>query len=338
MKKYFLIILFVSAMTIVKAQDPNFSQFYASPLTINPALTGSPNSDFRFFTNYRQQWIGNNTSYNTGTLSLDARLFKDQLEQKNHVFGVGGFFMRDQSLNGYFKSMYASINSSYSMAIDENGVHNIGIGLAGIYGDRRLDFSQLSFSEQFGSEGFNTALPTGENSLASLKPYVSVASGLIYRFRGEETDIDFGVSGYHYNKPKQSFLSDSLGNYLPARFVTNFNMDNYLSENFSLSTNAIFQTQARQSYLAAGVILNYGSMDENVGKIFSVGLFLRSDDAIYPYVGLIVDRLQFGLTYDVVVSNLKTSSYTPRTFELSVIYHLANKNLKERKLVRCSRW
>jgi len=338
MKKYIFTILFASAITIANAQDPNFSQFFASPLTINPALTGSPNSDFRFFTNYRQQWIGNNTSYNTGTLSLDARLFKDQLEEKNHVFGVGGFFMRDQSLNGYFKSTYASMNSSYSMAIDEYGVHNIGIGLAGIYGDRRLDFSQLTFSEQFGSEGFNTALPTGENSLASLKPYVSVASGLIYRFRGEETDIDFGVSGYHYNKPKQSFLSDSLGNYLPARFVTHFNMDNYLSENFSLSTNAIFQTQARQSYLAAGVILNYGSMDENVGKIFSVGLFLRSDDAIYPYVGLIVDRLQFGLTYDVVVSNLKTSSYTPRTFELSVIYHLANKNLKERKLVRCSRW
>ena len=67
-------------------------------------------------------------------------------------------------------------------------------------------------------------------------------------------------------------------------------------------------------------------------------LFVRSDDAIFPYVGLIVDRLQFGFTYDVAVSNLKTSSYTPRTFELSVIYHVANKNLKERKLIRCSRW
>ena len=338
MKKYIFIILFVFAITAAKAQDPNFSQFFASPLTINPALTGSPNSDFRVFTNYRQQWVGNNTSYNTGTLSVDARLFKEQLEEKNHVFGVGGFFMRDQSLNGYFKSTYASINTSYSMAIDEYGVHNIGIGLAGIYGDRRLDFSQLTFSEQFGSGGFNTALPTGESSLASLKPYMSVASGLIYRYRADETDIDFGVSGYHYNKPKQSFLSDSIGNTLPTRFVTHFNMENYFSENFSLSTNAIFQTQASQSYFAAGAILNFGAMDQNEGKIFSAGLFLRSDDAIFPYVGLIVDRLQFGLTYDVAVSNLKTSSYTPRTFELSVIYHVANKNLKERKLIRCSRW
>ena len=338
MKKTVFIIIFVFAIAAVHAQDPNFSQFFASPLTINPALTGSPNADLRVFSNYRQQWLGNNTSYNTGTLSVDSRLFKEQLGEMNHVFGIGGFFMRDQSLNGFFKSTYASLNASYSMAIDEDGEHNIGIGMAGIYGDRRLDFSQLTFSEQFGSGGFNTALPTGENSLTSLKSYMSVASGLVYRYRGDETNIDFGVSGYHYNNPKQSFLSDALGNSLPTRFVAHFNMENYLSENFSLSTNAIYQTQASQSYLAAGAVLNYGTMDQNEGKIFSAGLFVRSDDAIFPYVGLIVDRLQFGFTYDVAVSNLKTSSYTPRTFELSVIYHVANKNLKERKLIRCSRW
>ena len=337
MRKYILTFIILFAITLVHAQDPHFSQFFASPLTINPALTGNANSDLRVFSNYRQQWLGNTTSYNTGTLSIDSRLFKEQLGDKR-VLGIGGFFMTDQSLNGYFKSTYASINTSYMIALDEAGQHNIGIGLAGIYGDRRLDFSQLTFSEQFGSGGFNTALPTGESSLASLKPYMSVASGLIYRYRADETDIDFGVSGYHYNKPKQSFLSDSLGNTLPTRFVTHFNMENYFSENFSLSTNAIFQTQASQSYFAAGAILNFGAMDQNEGKIFSAGLFVRSDDAIFPYVGLIVDRLQFGFTYDVAVSNLKTSSYTPRTFELSVIYHVANKNLKERKLIRCSRW
>ena len=337
MKKTVFAILFAFAIIGAKAQDPNFSQFFASPLTINPALTGSTNSDLRVFTNYRQQWVGNSTSYNTGTLSLDSRLFKELLAD-NHVFGIGGFFMRDQSLNGYFKSTYASINTSYMIALDKDGNHNLGMGLAGIYGDRRLDFSQLTFSEQFGSGGFNTALPTGESSLASLKPYMSVASGLIYRYNADKADIDFGVSGYHYNNPKQSFLSDSLGNTLPTRFVSHFNMENYFSNNFSLITNAIFQTQASQSYFAAGTILNFGAMDQNEGKIFSVGLFYRSDDAIYPYLGLTVDRWQYGLTYDVAVSNLKTSSYTPRTFELSVIFHVANENLKERKRVRCSRW
>lgn len=177
MKKYILTILLVVAIIDAKAQDPHFSQFFASPLTINPALTGNANSDLRVFTNYRQQWLGNTTSYNTGTLSVDSRLFKEQLGEKR-VLGIGGFFMSDQSLNGYFKSTYASINTSYMIALDDDGQHNFGIGLAGIYGDRRLDFTQLTFSEQFGSGGFNTALPTGESSLANLKPYISVSSGL----------------------------------------------------------------------------------------------------------------------------------------------------------------
>ena len=332
MKKTVFIIIFVFAIAAVHAQDPNFSQFFASPLTINPALTGSPNADLRVFSNYRQQWLGNNTSYNTGTLSVDSRLFKEQLGDKR-VLGIGGFFMTDQSLNGYFKSTYASINTSYMIALDEAGQHNIGIGLAGIYGDRRLDFSQLTFSEQFGSGGFNTALPTGESGLANLKPYISVSSGLLYRYKGEESDIEFGVSGYHYNKPKQSFLSDSTGNYLPARFVTHFSMESYLSDKFSLSTNAIYQTQAKQGYFAAGAILNYGSMEEGEGKIFSTGLFYRSDDAIYPYAGLTINNFQLGLTYDVTVSKFKTSSYTPRTWELSLIYALPHVSLKERKLI-----
>jgi type IX secretion system PorP/SprF family membrane protein len=332
MKKNILIIIIVFAISAVKAQDPHFSQFFASPLTINPALTGNANSDLRVFTNYRQQWLGNTTSYNTGTLSIDSRLFKEQLGDKR-VLGIGGFFMSDQSLNGYFKSTYASINTSYMIALDDAGEHNIGIGLAGIYGDRRLDFTKLTFSEQFGSGGFNTALPTGESSLTNLKPYISVASGILYRYKGEESDIEFGISGYHYNKPKQSFFSDSSGNYLPARFVTHFSMENYLSEKISLSTNAIFQTQAKQSYFAAGAIMNYGSMEDGEGKIFSAGLFYRSDDAVYPYAGLTVNNFQLGLTYDVTVSKFKTSSYAPKTWELSLIYALPHQNTKDKKLI-----
>ena len=332
MKKNILAIILVFLISAINAQDPHFSQFFASPLTINPALAGNVNSDLRVFTNYRQQWLGNTTSYNTGTLSIDSRLFKEQLGEKR-VLGIGGFFMTDQSLNGYFKSTYGSLNASYSMAIDQDGEHNIGIGLAGIYGDRRLDFSQLTFSEQFGSGGFNTALPTGESSLSNLKPYISVASGLVYHYRGEETDINIGVSGYHYNRPRQSFLSDSTGNYLPTRFVTHFSMDNYLSENFSLSTNAIYQMQAKQGYFAAGAILNYGSMEGGEGKIFSTGLFYRSDDAIYPYAGLTINNFQLGLSYDVTVSKFKTNSFTPQTWELSLIYTLPHVSLKERKLI-----
>ncbi|HOA38555.1 MAG TPA: type IX secretion system membrane protein PorP/SprF, partial [Flavihumibacter sp.] len=39
--------------TALKAQDPHFSQFFASPLTLNPAYTGKFNGTVRVSGNYR---------------------------------------------------------------------------------------------------------------------------------------------------------------------------------------------------------------------------------------------------------------------------------------------
>src|SRR5688572_15249431 len=47
MRKYLLVIFVLMQTLTAIAQDPNFSQFFVSPLTLNPALTGKFNGDFR---------------------------------------------------------------------------------------------------------------------------------------------------------------------------------------------------------------------------------------------------------------------------------------------------
>ena len=71
MKKIFTLSVTVMLAFSVVAQDPNFSQFFASPLTLNPALTGKFDGDFRVAGNYRNQWPAFNNAYTTSTLSLD---------------------------------------------------------------------------------------------------------------------------------------------------------------------------------------------------------------------------------------------------------------------------
>jgi len=57
MKKLLLtLLLFPGIVSVSLAQDPNFSQFFASPLTLNPALTGKFDGNFRLAGNYRNQW------------------------------------------------------------------------------------------------------------------------------------------------------------------------------------------------------------------------------------------------------------------------------------------
>jgi hypothetical protein len=58
MKKNLLLFLFVWLFIFpVKAQDFHYSQFYAAPLYLNPALTGSTELS-RVGVNYRKQWPG----------------------------------------------------------------------------------------------------------------------------------------------------------------------------------------------------------------------------------------------------------------------------------------
>ena len=53
---YVLLCIIYFSPESVQAQDPAFSQFFASPLTLNPALTGKFNGTLRVAGNYRNQW------------------------------------------------------------------------------------------------------------------------------------------------------------------------------------------------------------------------------------------------------------------------------------------
>jgi len=80
MKKNLLTLLVCVAMASAsRAQDPNFSQFFASPLTLNPALTGKFDGSFRVAGNYRNQWPTINNAFVTKTVSVDFGIMKNRL-------------------------------------------------------------------------------------------------------------------------------------------------------------------------------------------------------------------------------------------------------------------
>src|SRR5436190_1753150 len=66
-----LYLIFLTAN--VFAQDPEFSQYYAAPLYLNPAFTGTTN-DHRFIANYRNQWPSVAQGYTTTAFSYDYNL------------------------------------------------------------------------------------------------------------------------------------------------------------------------------------------------------------------------------------------------------------------------
>src|SRR5258706_12481046 len=88
---------------VVIAQDPNFSQFFASPLTLNPALTGKFDGVYRVAGNYRNQWPTINIAFITMRVSIDFEILKKSIRETDHfVFGILGF--SDKTAIGDYKN------------------------------------------------------------------------------------------------------------------------------------------------------------------------------------------------------------------------------------------
>jgi len=145
------------------AQEPNFSQFIASPLSINPALAGSSDADWRAVSNIRRQWIGNISPYSTQTISIDGKL--RTLEDQSY-FGLGGMVLSEKAMDGLYKSNFINLNASYHQALDDNG-NGISVALGVVNNSTRVDLGGLTFDQQLSSRGFNQALPITEMNLGN---------------------------------------------------------------------------------------------------------------------------------------------------------------------------
>jgi type IX secretion system PorP/SprF family membrane protein len=303
----------------VFGQDPSYSQFFASPLNVNPALTAAIIGKWRVISNYRDQWSGPAYPYITSTVSYDTKILKNKIPESS-VFGFGVMLMHDDAMSSVLKSNYASLNLSYNIKIAEGeGDHRLGVGVGLTYTSKYVDFSRLNFANQFDGHGFDTNLPTGEAALTNMTPYFSVNAGLLYSYVAQYADFDLGAAAYHINKPKQTYLEDP-NQYLATRYVVHANYDNYLSDNVVLNTNGIYQIQAHADYFSVGGGIGYILSQEGQDNlIVNGGVWYWSKNAIVPYVGLVYKNMQFGFSYDVTISKLAASANKPKSYEFSFI-------------------
>jgi len=304
----------------VLAQDPHFTQFDYAPFSVNPAFTGAFYGTTRVITNYRNQWGNISSPFSTAALSADTKIYFNS-EEGNKPLNLGIQLMNDQSMKGSFQSNYATLTSSYFVKLDYMGKHSLGVGLSGSYCSRRIDFSKLSFDQQFTLNGFDLSLPTGEAAFQTMNPFVSVGAGLLYRREDSETGefMDVGVSGYHFNKPVQTALADK-NQFVPMRISAQVTYQKYLDDEIMINLKGLYQTQAEVNYyqlgLSAAKLLNEN--DDFVGA----GVWYRTGDAISPHIFLEYRKLLIGFSYDVAVNRLGSGASAAQSMEVSLLWRL----------------
>lgn len=319
LKRIFISVTFCLTLAFAHAQDPHFSQFYASPLSLNPALTGRFDGNFRLAANYRNQWPTINNAFTTGTASIDMPVLMNRLPEFD-TWGVGLIALSDQSGNKILRNNYAGISTAYSKGLDEDGLHQLAIGFQGIYANKRLDVSLADFEDELTSFGFTGITSEVFNNDQVVVNYFDLNAGILYTgSTNGYNNYYFGVSMYHLNRPKESFLGGNY--YLQPRLTLHGGGYAPIDEAKTIHASIMHQRQAgaTETILGGAVSININGEEEKPTAIYG-GMWYRIGDAIIPYVGLEIQNFRFGFTYDVNSSSLRTASNSKGGTEMSLIY------------------
>jgi type IX secretion system PorP/SprF family membrane protein len=302
------------------AQDPNFSQFFASPLTLNPALTGKFDGVYRVAGNYRNQWPTINNAFRTYTASFDAGILKSRIPEFDQ-FGIGFLGFADDAGNGVLKNNAFAVSLAYHKALDEDGFHQLGVGFQGGYVDKRLDVTKVTFEDQLTPSGFTGATSEVFPGQKVNVAYFDMNAGILYNGSTDGyNNFYFGASMYHINRPSESFQDKQYFNLsgrltLQAGGKLKVSQYNYIH----LSANYSRQANATNTEIGGAFALNANSSDDNPTNLY-IGSWYRFGDAIIPYVGLEFGEFHIGATYDVNISSLKPGSNMRGGAEISLIY------------------
>ena len=323
MKKIFLFIAILLVHAYAYAQDPHFSQFFASPLTINPANTGNFSGSLRVALNSRTQLPEFNNAYATKTLSLDAPILKKYIKEDDKL-SVGLLILSDQSGNKLLYDNNIAASVSYSKALDENANHSIALGFQVNYSMYRFDPLKANFEDQLTAGGFtgtSSELILGNNFT---KNTTDINAGILYTGSTSDNNIFYvGASYYHFAKPTVGFITPTY--FTNSRANVHGGAYFSLSSAASLHTSFQYQQQGNTNELIVGGALSYYLGKDNGLELYA-GLWSRIKESIIPYVGLEWNHIRAGFTYDIGAANTLASSRFYQSSEFSLIYILENKS------------
>jgi type IX secretion system PorP/SprF family membrane protein len=300
------------------AQDLHFSQYFNAPLLVNPANTGfNPDFDYRVGGNYRKQWatIVSNP-YKTMSLWGDVQLFNDRFD--NAWVGVGAALMKDAAGSGNLSATKAYASVAYHQVVGLNSLVSLGFNAG--YVTKSVDFTKLTFDNQWNGKFFDVIAPSGEAFSTNRQSYLDLQVGLNYAlFPSDNAYVNIGVSALHINKPSESFFASSgYSTVVPARFTVFLNGVFKLNDRWIVSPNAYISQMAKANEYVVGGLVNYNLSGDGNTQLLG-GLYYRVGDAVAPTVGFQLNDLKLTVNYDATMGDLGKYNSTRGAYELSIV-------------------
>jgi len=338
MKKFYLLLVTFGLMAGVFAQDPHLSMFYSAPLQLNPALTGVFNGTYRVSALYRSQWgeILKNEStsqFRTMTFAGDVRI-----PIGKNALGVGIEVLNDQASASNFGTTRAGLALSYLQSLDRWGQHYLVVGIQGDIINRTFSPLNLRLGTQWTGTEYDP-------DFGEIDPYLAAASqsllfydasaGLLYFFKGRDDKFTayLGFSVQHVNEPNEAFTASNVAK-LPRKYSAHAGVNFPIMDQIHLLPKALVQFQGQSLETLYGVdvrflfdkfdpsgnAFRFGAMFRGVGGLNAANVKGYNAESIIFLAGIDFKGFDFGVSYDLNVSQFSEATYARGGFEVSLIY------------------
>jgi type IX secretion system PorP/SprF family membrane protein len=337
-----LCVLMLAAEGTVTAQDPQFSQFYAAPLYLNPAFAGST-GQARAGINYRNQWPAIDANFTTTSAFFDYFI-----EDKSS--GVGILLMRDQEGLAGLRSLQVALQYSYEMQLTDDIGFRPGFQV-GLF-NRDVNFNKLTFGDQFDpATGFFIDQPTAETFNTNFsKTFLDLtAGGVLFTKKAW-----LGVSASHLNRPNQSIIDERSE--LPIKFSVHGGFKFMMKP--GVVGSGVYSRKAERSLAPAFQYRHQGNFDQmDLGLYFTneplvLGLWYRgvpfkplngfgNNESVVLMLGFTrlgaKDAINIGYSYDFTISKLGPGSGGAHEFSLVYTWPMRNprKPPKDKLMIPC---
>ena len=307
------------AMLSVEAwgQDLHFSQYYNTPLLVNPANTGfNPDFDFRAGVNYRNQWASVGSPYKTTSAWGDVKLLGNRIE--NGWIGLGGMLWKDQAGSGSLTGTTGMVSLAYHQMLGYNSLLSGGFSVG--YTQKRIDLTKLTFDDQWNGVFFDAKIPSFEPFATNQVSYVDLQAGINYAyFASENFYFNAGVSVMHINTPRETFFDASVSNNeISRRYNVFLNASVKVVDTWILNPNVYVSMVGNSREILAGINANR-DLGDNGARQLIMGVYYRNNDAIIPLFGYQINDLKMTFNYDATISTLSKSNLTRGAYEISIV-------------------
>ncbi|MEM9022836.1 MAG: type IX secretion system membrane protein PorP/SprF [Bacteroidota bacterium] len=295
-------------LSLSRAQEVHFSQAYANPLRLNPALAGSEKGT-RVTLHYRHQWWDMASVYQTFSASYDRAL-------PSIRSGVGVQVYRDNAGNGTLQS--TSVSATYAYQVPLSRELSLRAGSQATWRQHKLDWERLTFEDQVDAR-YGFIYDSRERPGRTVHTTPDFSSGVMLMSR----HYFIGVSVYHLlqgNEPLTSGTSAVLPRRLSlqAGYIHPFDRKNPTLG--SISPNVIVVQQAGTRVVQLGFYAQRG--------VLTGGIWYRHGQALTFLAGLQHQSLRFGYSFDLTYADFQGPG---TAHELSLGVHLPSRRRWGRK-------